>query len=126
MHPLVSVTVLSYKHAKYLPACLDSLLNQKTTFEYEVVVGEDCSNDGSKEILCHYLERYPDKLKVIFNEQNIGASRNGYNVRRLCRGKYLTGCESDDFWCDEYKLQKQVDYLETHPEIAAVGANFIL
>lgn len=123
MQPLVSVTVISYKHAKYLPTCLDSLLGQKTTFDYEVIVGEDCSNDGSREILLDYMARYPDKLIVIFNEENLGASKNGVNVRKHCRGKYITGCESDDFWCDEYKLQKQVDYLEAHPEIVAVGAN---
>lgn len=123
MQPLVSITVIAYKHAKYLPACLDSLLGQKTNFDYEVIVGEDCSNDGSREILLDYLARYPDKLKVIINEENLGASKNGYNVLLQCRGKYIAGCESDDFWCDEYKLQKQVDYLEAHPEISAVGSN---
>ncbi len=123
MQPLVSITVIAYKHAKYLPACLDSLLGQKTNFDYEVIVGEDCSNDGSREILLDYMARYPDKLKVIINEENLGASKNGYNVLQQCRGKYIAGCESDDFWCDEYKLQKQVDYLEAHPEISAVGSN---
>ena len=123
MQPLVSVTVISYKHAKYLSTCLDCIFNQKTNFDFEVIVGEDCSNDGSKEILLDYMERYPDKLRVIFNEVNLGVTKNGFNVRKLCRGKYITGCESDDFWCDEYKLQKQADYLENHPEIAAVGAN---
>lgn len=123
-NPIVSVTVSSYKHAKYLPACLDSILNQKTNFEYEVIVGEDCSNDGSREILLDYLDRYPNKLTVIFNEENLGVTKNGFNIRKRCKGKYITGCESDDYWCDEYKLQKQVDYLESHPDIAAVGANY--
>lgn len=123
MEPMVSITVSSYKHAKYLPTCLDSLLNQKTNFHYEVVVGEDCSNDGSKEILLDYQAKYPDKLVVIFNETNLGVSKNGLNIRKKCRGKYLASCESDDFWCDENKLQKQFDYLEAHPEIAAVGSN---
>ena len=81
MQPLVSVTVSSYKHAKYLPTCLDAIFNQKTTFDYEVIVGEDCSNDGSREILCDYLKKYPDKLKVIFNEQNLGVTKNGFNIR---------------------------------------------
>lgn len=124
MKPLVSVAVISYKHAKYLATCLDSLLSQKTNFDYEVIVGEDCSNDGSREILQDYLVRYPEKLVVIFNEKNLGVSQNSTNVLRHCRGKYIAGFESDDFWCDENKLQKQVDYLETHPEIAAVGSNY--
>lgn len=123
MKPLVSVAICSYKHAKYLRTCLDSILNQKTTFDFEVIVGEDCSNDGSREILEEYLICFPEKLTVIFNEQNLGVTKNGINVRNRCRGKYIASCESDDFWCDEYKLQKQVDYLEAHPEIVAVGSN---
>lgn len=122
--PLVSCLVIAYKHAPYLRTCLDSLLGQVTEFPFEVIVGDDCSNDGSAEILREYQEKYPDNLIVIINEKNLGASQNGKKIRSYSRGKYIASCEGDDFWCDDYKLQKQVDYLETHPEIEAVGSNY--
>lgn len=121
--PLVSCLVAAYKHAPYLRTCLDSLLGQKTTFSFEVIVGDDCSNDGSAEILREYQEKYPDNLIVIINEKNLGPSQNGMKIRSYSRGKYIASCEGDDFWCDDHKLQKQVDYLESHPEIEAVGSN---
>lgn len=121
----VSVTVLSYKHAKYIRRCLDSILNQKVNFKYEIVVGEDCSEDGTKEILLEYKEKYPDIFVLLLNEQNMGVSRNAYNVQQHCRGQYVTGCESDDFWVDENKMQMQVDFLDTHPEYSAVATNTV-
>lgn len=121
--PLVSCPVIAYKHAPYLRVCLDSILGQKTTFPFEVIVGDDCSNDGSAEILREYKEKYPDQLTVIINEKNLGVSQNSVNIRSYCRGRYIASCEGDDFWCDDRKLQKQVDYLESHPEIEAVGSN---
>ena len=121
----VSVNVLSYKHAKYIRQCIDSILAQKVNFKYEIVVGEDCSNDGTKEILLEYKEKYPDKFVLLLNEENMGVSKNSYNVKLYCSGEYITGCESDDFWTDEYKLQKQVDFLDAHPEYIAVGSNSV-
>lgn len=120
---MVSVALLSYKHAPFLRRCIDSILEQKVNFRYEIVVGEDCSNDGSKEILLEYKDKYPDVFVLLINEKNVGAARNSYNVRKICRGKYVAGLESDDYWCDENKLQKQVDFLEANPLYSAVGSN---
>lgn len=122
--PLVSVVVLSYKHVKYITKCLDSILEQKTDFDFEVIVGDDASNDGTKEILLEYQKKYPEKLRLFIREQNVGAARNAYELRKECKGKYVANMESDDYWCDSEKLQKQVDYLEAHPECSAVGANY--
>lgn len=122
--PTVSVIVLSYKHVKYIRKCIDSILAQKVNFDIEIVVGDDNSNDGTKEILLAYKEKHPDIFKLIIKDKNEGAAKNGYDVRKACRGKYVANMESDDFWCDENKLQKQVDYLEAHPECSAVGANY--
>lgn len=121
----VSVPVICYKHAKYIRKCLDGILMQKVNFKYEIVVGEDCSEDGTKEILLEYKEKYPDIFVLLLNEENLGPTRNNLNVRRHCRGKYLSGCEGDDFWIDEYKLQKQVDFLDSHPEYSAVATNSV-
>ncbi len=119
----VSVPVVAYKHAKYIRQCLDSILMQKVNFKYEIVVGEDCSEDGTREILLEYQEKHPDKFVLLLNEKNMGAAANGRNVRQHCRGQYLSGCEGDDFWLDENKLQKQADFLDTHPEYTAIASN---
>ena len=120
----VSVALISYKHAKYIRRCLDSILAQKVNFRYEIVVGEDCSEDGTKEILLEYQEKHPDIFVLLLNEKNLGVSANGLNVAMHVRGKYICSAESDDFWLDEYRMQKQADYLDAHPEVAAVAGNY--
>lgn len=120
----VSVGLTSYKHAKYIRRCLDSILAQKVNFRYEIVVGEDCSNDGTREILLEYKEKYPDIFVLLLNEQNMGSTRNSYNVSAHLRGQYVCSGETDDFWLDEYRMQKQADYLDAHPEVAGVAGNY--
>lgn len=122
--PLVSVIVLSYKHVKYIRQCLDSIMEQETDFDFEVIVGDDASNDGTKEILLEYQKKYPEIIRLFIKEKNAGAARNAYDIRKECRGKYVANMESDDYWCDKKKLQKQVDYLEAHPECSAAGSNY--
>lgn len=122
----VSISIITYKHAKYIRKCLDSILAQKVNFKYQIVVGEDCSNDGTREILLEYKEKYPDIFVLLLNEQNMGASKNSYNVKLYCTGEYILGCEGDDFWVDEYRLQKQADFLDANPEYVAVATNFVL
>lgn len=121
---MVSVIVLSYKHIKYIRKCIDSILQQETDFDFEILIGDDASNDGTKEILLEYQKKNPDKIRLFIREQNVGAARNAYDLRKECRGKYVANMESDDYWCDNKKLQKQVDYLESHLECSAVGANY--
>lgn len=121
---LVSVAMISYKHAKYIRQALESVLEQNVNFKYEIIIGDDCSEDGTKEILMEYKKKYPDIIFPIINEKNLGASVNSYNVQLNCKGKYITTLESDDFWCNKDKLKRQVEYLEKHPEIAAVGSNY--
>lgn len=122
--PLVSVIVLSYKHVNYIRKCLDSIMAQQTSFDFEVLVGDDASNDGTKEILLDYQKQYPNTIRLFIKEKNEGAARNAYDLRKQCIGKYVANMESDDYWCDDQKLQKQVDYLEAHPECSAVGGNY--
>lgn len=121
----VSVLVLTYKQAKYISKCLDSILSQKVDFRYEIVVGEDCSNDGTKEMLLEYQKLYPDRFVLLLNETNMGPSLNTHNGLVHCRGKYITACEGDDFWIDDTKMQKQVEFLETHPEYSAIATNTV-
>lgn len=121
--PMVSVCVLAYKHREYIEKAIDSVLEQVCDFDVEIVVGEDCSNDGTKEILLDYEKKYPGKFVLLLNEVNIGANKNLYNVLTHCKGKYIANLESDDFWCDPYKLKKQVEYLEKNESVSAVGTN---
>jgi glycosyltransferase involved in cell wall biosynthesis len=121
----VSISVLSYKHGPYVRQCLDSLLAQKVNFRYEIVVGEDFSNDGTREILLEYKEKHPDIFTLLLNDENLGAARNNHNIKLHCRGQYIATCESDDFWVDENKLQRQVDFLDAHPEYVGIAANHV-
>lgn len=113
----VSINCPVFNHEKYLRRCLDSLLMQKTNFKYEILVHDDASTDGSTDIIREYELKYPDLIKPIYQTVNqysqgvkIGWS---FQVPRA-RGKYYAFCEGDDFWIDEYKLQKQYDIMEKH------------
>lgn len=122
--PLVSVAVQTYQHAPYIVQCLDGVLMQKTTFPVEILLGEDDSSDGTREICLEYAQKYPDKIRLFLhhreNNIKIGGKPTGrfnllYNFSQA-RGKYIALCEGDDYWTDPLKLQKQVDLLEAHPE----------
>lgn len=117
---LVSVAMITYNHEKFIRKALDSVLEQKSNFEFEIVIGDDCSPDGTSMILKEYKKRYPEKIKIFLNNENVGPTRNVYNVLSECKGKYVAILEGDDYWCDENKLSKQVSYLEEHREIPAV------
>ncbi|KQM44712.1 GNAT family N-acetyltransferase [Chryseobacterium sp. Leaf201] len=110
--PTLSIFVMVYNHGIYLKECLDSLLMQKTAFNYDIVIGEDCSTDHSREILLNYQKLYPGKFKLLLHDKNIGAANNQEQTYKNCTGKYIAVCEGDDYWTDPLKLQKQVDFLE--------------
>lgn len=118
---LVSVIVLTYNHEKYIKQALDSILMQKVDFRYEIIVGEDCSFDKTRDILKWYEKQYPEKFIMIYREKNIGGKKNLLDVLSRTRGKYLASLEGDDFWLDENKLQKQIDFLEQNPEVIATS-----
>lgn len=112
----VSVIVLSYCHEKYIAQALDSILMQETSLRYEVLVGDDASGDRTPVIIQSYAEKYPDIIKPVLREENVGANYNSWDLIRRTKGKYTATLEGDDFWLDKRKLQKQFDFLETHPE----------
>lgn len=114
--PVVSVVCLTYNHEPYLRRALDSILNQKTEFPFEVLVGEDCSPDGSRAILKEYEQQHPGFFRMFYHEKNVGATANLHDLFMRTEGKYLVILETDDYWTDDHKLQKQVDFLESHPE----------
>ena len=116
----LSVIFITYNHEKYVEKALRSVCEQETDFPFEVVVGEDCSTDSTREILKRVAAEYPDKVRLLFREKNFGRpTLNVYNTTMECRGEYLAYLEGDDYWTDEHKLQKQVTFLEEHPEYIA-------
>lgn len=116
--PKVSVLMLAYNHEAFIGQALDSVLAQKTSFDYEIVVGEDCSSDGTRKILLDYRERYPERIRVLLPERNLGMMGNLIATYEACCGEYVALLEGDDYWTSPDKLQRQVDYLESHPEAA--------
>lgn len=118
MEPLVSVMCVCYNHAKYLRQALDGVMNQKTDFPYEVLIHDDASTDGSQEIIREYMRRYPGRIRAILQTENqySQGQKPSEFLYALARGKYYISLECDDFWQDEYKLQKQADALNRHPE----------
>ena len=118
--PLVSVSIVTYNHKPYIRKAIEGALNQKTSFPFEIVIGEDQSTDGTREIVLSYQQNYPHRIRVITSDRNVGGRDNSHRTDRACRGKYIAWCEGDDYWHDPYKLQKQVDCLETHPDVGLV------
>lgn len=110
--PLVSVIVITYNQCQYIEKALDSILMQKVNFSYEILMGDDASTDGTTAILYEYSQRYP-QIRLFHREKNLGPPRNAYELLIKARGKYTATCEGDDYWTDPYKMQKQVDVLET-------------
>lgn len=118
--PLVSIKMITYNHAAFIGQAIESVLQQKTTFPFELVIGEDCSTDGTREAVFEYQKKNPDIIRVITSDRNVGMKNNGLRTLNACRGKYIAFCEGDDYWQSPHKLQKQVDYLERHPECGLV------
>lgn len=113
--PKVSVCVIAYNHAKSIGACLQSILDQDTDFTFEVVVGDDCSSDGTQEILREYASRFPGIVRPIFQSSNTGGGPNFLAVHAAARGQFIAHVDGDDYALPG-KLQAQVNYLESHPE----------
>lgn len=118
---IVSVSLITYNQKKFIGQAIDSVLEQKTTFKYELIIGDDCSTDGTREILLYYQKKHPDIIKLILHENKgdgIPGKKNFVSTIYASKGKYIALLDGDDFWNDKNKLQKQVDFLETNPDYA--------
>lgn len=119
----VSVLMITYNHEKFIAQAIDSILMQQVNFEYEIVIGEDCSTDNTRDIVINYQRKYPDKIRALLPETNLGMQKNLVQTLKACQGKYIALCEGDDYWIDPLKLKKQVDFLEANPEYSLVFCN---
>lgn len=117
--PLVSIICLTYNHAEYIRQCLEGFLMQQTDFSFEIIVHDDASTDGTAIIVKEYAEKYPDRFVPVLqtvNQYSQGVSIGKTFLYPLAKGKYIAECEGDDYWTDPLKLQRQVDFLENHPD----------
>lgn len=116
---LLTIVINFYNHAKYVKNTIDSLLSQKTSFKFTILIHDDCSNDGTTDLLKHYYSLFPDKIELICQSEN--QYKKGVNVWAkyqlpLVKTKYVALCDGDDYWVDSNKLQKQVDFLEKNQD----------
>ncbi len=123
LEPRVSIQMITYNHRPYIATAIESVLAQKTDFPFQLVIGEDCSTDGTREIVLDYATRRPDVVRMVTSERNVGIQRNAARTGRACYGTYIAWCEGDDYWHRDDKLQIQVDYLESHPGCGLVHSD---
>lgn len=112
--PLVSIVTITYNHEPYIRKCIEGILMQQVNFSIEFIIAEDCSTDGTLAICKEYATKYPDIIKLITSETNVGALYNEVRAIASAKGKYIAFCEGDDYWTEPLKLQKQVDFLENN------------
>jgi len=117
-NPLVSVCLITYKHESYIRQALDSIVMQNVNFPWEVIVADDCSPDNTRQIILEYKRKYPDLIKLLFQERNVGGGKIFVDLINSAQGKYIAYIEGDDYWTDENKLQKQFDFMESHKDFS--------
>lgn len=123
--PILSVCIVAYMHERYIANAIESVLNQETQYEYEIIIGDDASTDKTETIILEYVKKYPNRFKLLFLKDNAYGTPDNLSVqlKRMAQGKYILTLEGDDYWTDIHKIQKQVDYLEQRPEYLAVAHN---
>lgn len=122
----VSVAMITYNHERFLAQAIDSVLAQKTDFEFEIVIGEDCSTDGTRRILLEYQDKSGGRIRPILHDVNQGMNRNLEQTLLACRGEYIALLEGDDYWTSDDKLAMQADFLDRHPECSMCFHNALV
>lgn len=124
--PLVSVIVITYNHAPYIERCLLSILEQETNFDFEILVGEDCSTDNTAEEIRKIERKFPGRLNCFYRNPNLGMMENFYDLLKRSQGKFLAFLEGDDIWIDKNKLQSQADFLQTNRDYGLMHTDYDL
>ncbi len=120
MRPKVTVIVLTYNQEDTIARTLDSILAQKVTYDYEILIGDDASSDSTRDVCVRYQESYPDVIRLMPEAPNKGVADNYFDCVEAARGEYIADCAGDDWWVATDKLQREADFLDAHPEVALV------
>lgn len=121
--PKISVLITTYNHGQFIRDCIQSALAQQTTFDYEIVVGEDCSTDDTRAVVEDFARTNPDRIVPLYQPKNTGGHGNFLSCLERCRGEWIAWLEGDDLWTDPLKLQKQIDALTADPSLVLCFAN---
>ncbi len=117
----VSVVIITYNQETTIAQTLDSIIEQEGDFDLEIVIGDDCSKDNTPTICQEYKKKYPGIITLLLQETNQGVTKNFIDTIGLCKGDYIGICAGDDYWCDKFKIQKQLDFLHQHPDYGVVS-----
>ena len=123
-NPFVSVVIPSFNRESKVGETIDSIMNQKCKFDFEIIIGDDCSTDNAREVLQQYQEKYPQNIVLLFHDENIGLGANWATCVLQCRGKYIGNCDNDDYWHNPDKLQLQVDFMEANPKFGVIHTDY--
>src|SRR5688572_11378120 len=121
--PIVSVCLITYNHVSFIRDAIEGVLSQKVNFPWEFIIADDFSVDGSRDIVVEYQKKYPELIRLILQEKNVGAANNWFDLMKAPKGKYIAYFEGDDYWIDDHKLQKQVDFLEKNEKYVGCSSN---
>lgn len=124
-NPLVTVCLITYNHEKYIQQAIDGVINQKVDFDWELLIADDFSTDNTRNILLDYQNKYPQNIKLILQNKNVGPAQNWLDLITTPNSKYIAYFEGDDYWIDERKLQKQVDFLEANIDFNLCHADVV-
>lgn len=114
--PTVSIKMSTYNHGQFIAQAIESVLMQEANFPFELIIGEDCSTDNTRAIVLGYQQRYPEIIKPILNDRNMGMKHTFHQTHRACQGDYIAILDGDDYWTSPHKLQKQVDFMNANPD----------
>lgn len=123
--PLVSVLMITYNHADYLAEAIEGVVSQKCDFPFELIIGEDASTDATRQVALKYQKIYPNIIRIIHSDKNVGMNANSRRIFEKSRGKYIAYCEGDDFWCAPEKLAQQVALIESDQRIGVVHSDWV-
>ncbi|MDL2323398.1 glycosyltransferase, partial [Bacteroidales bacterium OttesenSCG-928-A17] len=124
LQPKISVCLITYNHESFIHKAIESILEQKGNFKYEIVIGVDLSTDKTVEICLQYQKKYPEIIKVLETKERLGLMKNYARILQACTGEFIAFCSGDDYWIDPEKLQKQLTFLETHTTYGMVYSNY--
>lgn len=121
--PLVSAIIVCYNQKEYIRTAIESLLSQELNYPYEIVIGDDASTDGTRDVVESYRKKHHPRIRVVASAGNVGLLENFHRTVSACNGKYIAGCAGDDYWHDLRRLQIQADFLESHPDCGMVHSD---